>query len=793
MAEPPPSGGQQPNMADMSIVSNFPPMQLDGEEPVHDLWGSILNSVNSSKSIPTKNIVLLGEPKTGKSTLISSLASKSPSGFIASSDQIGTPLLGSEFEDASTSKDGAKGSRSKQSSKDLGLGYGYFDVGDEKEGDETIARIGVYTLHSSHPSYTSLLPFAFPAPLGYSNTSATDTASTSALASTSRSRSSANLTSPKASLEALKDSLVLITLDWERPWTFLEQLRNWLEIFSNLIDKATDGALLGRTSARSNETKIDLVSFNRTQMALEEMKERLEAYIRSYIEPQAAESSRSGDPIEGEMTTTILPATITGLSSALEGDEQSPLAEGMLTDNWGVPIVVTCTKADTIAKLEREKDFKEEQFDYIQQVLRTVCMKYGAALFFTDHSKSQSFDILRSYVLHRLFTPPSSQSLQLGSSSTNTTAAGGALGPGSTSVSTGSGTFPFPYRASTVDRDTLLVPSGWDSWGKIKALRDGFDCKGMAKGWENDCELERLRQSRGLPKNKETEDLLEKEIEIDSDENGGVRSAVKLYEDIVADWKAAPPMNPNASRVKQPDEQGFLGQHYAALQKDPDPRSKFSRQSQSSSTSSSQANGSGERGYGKSVVGPMGSSSLSLPSVERAISDKDVGTLVGDASIASGRSRSSRKDSRDARGSLGGNTGSNPLSNGRNNSSSTASSSMAPGLSNSSSAGGGTSLTSPKLALSTNENHFGAAGKFSSSLGGSSRPSSPAVGGGGGSVNGSNNGGTSPSGAPKQSEVLHSFFQSLLKDKTSSTGSPRISRSVNTNSTTSSNSGLGKE
>jgi dynein light intermediate chain 1 len=47
-------------------------------EPPQDLWFSILDSVSSSRSIPAKNILLLGEPGTGKSTLGAALLQKSP-------------------------------------------------------------------------------------------------------------------------------------------------------------------------------------------------------------------------------------------------------------------------------------------------------------------------------------------------------------------------------------------------------------------------------------------------------------------------------------------------------------------------------------------------------------------------------------------------------------------------------------------------------------------------------------------------------------------------------------------
>ena len=44
--------------------------------PPQDLWSSILDSVSSSRSIPSKQILVLGQPSSGKSTLVSALLQK---------------------------------------------------------------------------------------------------------------------------------------------------------------------------------------------------------------------------------------------------------------------------------------------------------------------------------------------------------------------------------------------------------------------------------------------------------------------------------------------------------------------------------------------------------------------------------------------------------------------------------------------------------------------------------------------------------------------------------------------
>lgn len=50
--------------------------------------------------------------------------------------------------------------------------------------------------------------------------------------------------------------------------------------------------------------------------------------------------------------------------------------------------------------------------------------------------------------------------------------------------------FPFNQKPNTLDRDRIVVPAGWDSWGKISVLRDGFDAKMWGEAWERDLDAE---------------------------------------------------------------------------------------------------------------------------------------------------------------------------------------------------------------------------------------------------------------------------------------------------------------
>jgi hypothetical protein len=72
---------------------------------------------------------------------------------------------------------------------------------------------------------------------------------------------------------------------------------------------------------------------------------------------------------------------------------------------------------------------------------------------------------------------------------------------------------------NVVDRDRVFVPYGWDSWGKIRVLREGFDVEGVCGGWSVDIAS-----------------VLSKDTE--KKEGGG---ALEVYEDTISDPKRVPP------------------------------------------------------------------------------------------------------------------------------------------------------------------------------------------------------------------------------------------------------------
>ncbi|ODN86793.1 hypothetical protein L198_07155 [Cryptococcus wingfieldii CBS 7118] len=148
-----------------------------------------------------------------------------------------------------------------------------------------------------------------------------------------------------------------------------------------------------------------------------------------------------------------------------------PLGSGTSTRSSEIPSVVVCTKADLMDNAAEDVKFNggrwEEKTDRARQALGNVCLAYGAALFYTAPTQPTTYALLKSYTVPPpLISPPASP---------NTVSAPAIVG---------STKFPFNHRANVLDRDAAMIPSGWDSWGKINVLRDGSDPAQLEKGWK---------------------------------------------------------------------------------------------------------------------------------------------------------------------------------------------------------------------------------------------------------------------------------------------------------------------
>lgn len=41
-------------------------------------------------------------------------------------------------------------------------------------------------------------------------------------------------------------------------------------------------------------------------------------------------------------------------------------------------------------------------------------------------------------------------------------------------------------KPNVIQRDSLLIPSGWDSWSKILVIKEDFDVEGVSGSWQHD-------------------------------------------------------------------------------------------------------------------------------------------------------------------------------------------------------------------------------------------------------------------------------------------------------------------
>ena len=77
------------------------------ESPPQDLWSSILDSVSQSRSIPAKQVLILGQPSSGKSTLASALLQK-PLSDVPSETNLPDFALGYDWADVRDEGDEGK-------------------------------------------------------------------------------------------------------------------------------------------------------------------------------------------------------------------------------------------------------------------------------------------------------------------------------------------------------------------------------------------------------------------------------------------------------------------------------------------------------------------------------------------------------------------------------------------------------------------------------------------------------------------------------------------------------------
>nr|XP_020655139.1 cytoplasmic dynein 1 light intermediate chain 1 [Pogona vitticeps] len=212
---------------------------------------------------------------------------------------------------------------------------------------------------------------------------------------------------------SLKDTLIMLVVDMSKPWTALDSLQKWASVVREHIDKL--------------------------KIPPEEMKEMEQKMVRDF-----QEYTEPGEDF---------PASPQRRNTSLQEDKDDsvilPLGADTLTCNLGIPVVVVCTKCDAISLLEKEHDYRDEHFDFIQSHIRRFCLQYGAALIYTSVKENKNIDLVYKYIVQKLYG------------------------------------FPFNIPAVVVEKDAVFIPAGWDNEKKIGILHENFQALKVGDSFED--------------------------------------------------------------------------------------------------------------------------------------------------------------------------------------------------------------------------------------------------------------------------------------------------------------------
>ncbi|RMC08904.1 hypothetical protein DUI87_13898 [Hirundo rustica rustica] len=249
------------------------------------------------------------------------------------------------------------------------------------------------------------------------------------------------------SAESLQDTIVVFVADMSRPWTVMESLQKWASVLQEHIDKM--------------------------KIPPEEMRHMEQKFIKEFQEYVEPEEGYQGSPQRR------------GPSGQEDEHVSLPLGDNVLTHNLGIPVLVVCTKCDAVSVLEKEHDYREEHFDFIQSHIRRFCLQCilfcagvvasnlearrdvfmlnchimliqetalqdclvfsywlgspdGAALIYTSVKEEKNLDLLYKYIVHKTYG------------------------------------FQFTTPALVVEKDAVFIPAGWDNEKKIAILHENF-------------------------------------------------------------------------------------------------------------------------------------------------------------------------------------------------------------------------------------------------------------------------------------------------------------------------------
>lgn len=275
----------------------------------------------------------------------------------------------------------------------------------------------------------------------------------------------------------------------------------------------------------------------------------LRAWMRLLKTVTGSLSQQAFSALEDNNTTWLHTRDNDASTSVNDSHTSLPLGPGEFDEPIGLPIVVVCQNALAVEQLEKERGYRESHFDFILQYLRTILLKHGAGLIYTMPSQPGQLQPLIHTIL----------GISSGLSSSRMTAKDKA---------------ERGLKHNVVDRERVMVPPGWDSWGKIRVLREGFDVEGVSRAWSVEIQPPSATSIRPSTETSDThhdisEDHVIQSIESEAPPMGSSEedpdSTVTLYEAQIQD-----PRPPNDAKpgiqVLHTSDQTFLASQLERLE-----------------------------------------------------------------------------------------------------------------------------------------------------------------------------------------------------------------------------------
>ena len=168
---------RQSNIRGATTANNDRPQSKDKGEK--GMWSTMLDSVASGKKLPEKNIIVLGGTPDAQKEFLEVLASDI---LMRPQDRHRRkPVVANEFA----------------------LGYTYQDVLDADH-EDILARLSIYLISEPSPSFAPLLkPLFIP--------------------------------------QSIPESLLVLLLDWNEPWLWVRQIRDWVVLMRSITSSLDDG------------------------------------------------------------------------------------------------------------------------------------------------------------------------------------------------------------------------------------------------------------------------------------------------------------------------------------------------------------------------------------------------------------------------------------------------------------------------------------------------------------------------------------------------------------------------